>query len=145
MPESPARRWPIWATFVLFLSAAACVPLTLQRLHPMPKPWTLPALAEHVRAAHPELHIISANKNGDLSGGFYLTSREMMLGELHALRRLPEYRDRWRGVVLCQRDRDSEGKDEELAAWRQGVLHFDNMLIVGDAELVRKLRESLPR
>jgi hypothetical protein len=136
---------PLWAIFAL--TAATCVFLTNRNLRPVSEVWDLPALAEQVRKTDPNLHLIPASKTGDLDEGFYLSERSTSWREVSSLICNPERKHRWRGVALCRENKLNPSRDEvrhEIAEWGDGGLLLGYITIVGDPELVRRIRAALP-
>ena len=129
LPVSPPRRrfWPLWTAFVPFVAAAVLsVPIVCRRTEP--KTWTLPALAEHVRATHPELHVIPTDKKGHMREGFYLSNHPIAWEDisLFANKLHPSQRDAWRGVALCRvfnlDSLDRVNMIQEIREWGEGGL-----------------------
>jgi len=147
---SIARRpWPMWTVFTLFaLTAVACVLLTNRQLRPEPKVWDLPALAEHLRKMDPRLHLIPASKTGDLREGFYLSEWTNSWWEVSSLICDPGRKHLWCGVALCRENKLNPSRhdmEREVSRWGDGGLLLGDIVIVGDAELVRRIRAAAPR
>lgn len=136
-------RWPLVMTFAL---CAAAVPLAhrLRHRHTDP-PRTLAELAACLRQSDRPLYVVSMAEH-DPEAGLYLCEQPRSRERLQLLHRFPEYGDRWRGVVFCERDGYLGGEigESEWQRWGEYGLRIGPFVFFGDPALLDRIRQAIP-
>jgi hypothetical protein len=137
---TPARHnRPLWVVVLLFLLACASLSLLATLRRPKrPSTPTLSKLAERIKQEHPEWHIVSTARNGDLSWGFYVCNQPRERSELQWLPLQSEQVTRWRGVVLVAQTRNKPYDD-----WGEYGRNIGLYMIFGDPKLLRPIESML--
>lgn len=137
---TPARpNCPLWVVVLLFLLACASLSLLATLRRPQrPSTPTLSQLAERIKQEHPEWHIASMARNGDLSWGFYVCDQPRETSDLQWLPLQSEQATRWRGVVFVAQARNKLHDD-----WGEHGRNIGLYMIFGDPKLLRPIESML--
>ena len=131
------RPWIIWAVFVL--SAITAV-LTFMFRHASKPTLTVPKLVEQIQTRRSDLHV-----HWSRLGNSYLSRQPLTEEDGAKLVLQPSQADKWTGVVFCSsvNRRQIVMPEEEIAAWGEHGLCADNIMLFGDAEIIREIAPLL--
>jgi hypothetical protein len=129
-----------------FALCAAAMLLAHRLLHPRSDPpRTLAELAALLGRSDPPLYAVPMAEH-DPEAGLYLCEQPRPRERLQLLRRFPEYGDRWRGVVFCERDQHLGGEigESEWQRWGTYGMRIGLFVLFGDPDLLGRIRQAIP-
>jgi hypothetical protein len=91
----------------------------------------------------PDLRVVPARPDGELSSGVYLCDAERRLEELQWMPRSEACAGKWSGVVFCEHVGPLDYV--QSGAWGQNGLQVGPFLFFGDAKLIARIRDALRR
>jgi hypothetical protein len=147
MVGSPKRFWRANRLPVLALATAALAVLAYEAYPRRPPPRSVGELVDRLRAFGMQLRVVPVRRTTrDLAQGAFLCERERTWEDLSWLRRAAEYRANWVGVVHAQRWPENEGTVAFiLREWQGCSARVGDVLLFGDAELLRQIVEAMER
>jgi hypothetical protein len=128
-----------------FAVCAAGVPLAHRLLHrPGDPPRSLSELAGRMRQSNPPLYVVPMT-DSSLEEGIYLCELPQPREQLQLLRHLPEYRDRCRGIVFCEKAvRLGEIEESQWQQWGEHSMRAGTFVFFGDPALLNHIRRAIP-
>jgi hypothetical protein len=128
----------------LFAAAAISTVLAFRRLKPPAQ--DLPGLAEHVRQARPQMHLLPVHPRYGVAAGFYLSTRATTTEEAAQLPCDPDHKDLWQGVALCQQRRSDLERESWVSQWGDGAISLPGgIVVVGDPQIVQLFADLAER
>jgi hypothetical protein len=106
--------------------------------------WSLTQFVDHLQSRGLALHVVPTHKSGNWSNAIYLTvDPEACWQDLQMKSRSLERIEQWTGVVLIERLTNAPGPTWDVEQWGEHGLQVDRFVVFGDAELIRKIGESI--
>jgi hypothetical protein len=102
-------------------------------------------LVERLRAGGLDLRAVSVDKGGTAQHNLFLTTTDKGWEQLHAVPKVPECIDRWRGTVYCEQVFDPHTRVQQQRLWGDCCLRAGPFLFFGDRELLGRIRTCLAR
>jgi hypothetical protein len=106
--------------------------------------WTLSQLVNHLHAQGLTLHVVPTRKSGIWSNSIYLTA------DPHAAwlcfqqkSRNVERIEQWQGIVLVEQLSKEPGPQWDVSQWGENGLQIDRFVLFGDADLIRRIGQSV--
>ncbi len=135
--SSPHRSWPLWVVMLLFLAAAVSVPAIQHFRRPNP-PRDLAELAEKIKMAHPDWHLVTFSANQEIRSGFWVCDRPRERDDLLRLVPAKERGQDWDGVVLCTA-RGERYTGEMVSDWGEYGQRIEPFAFFSDPELLQQI------
>jgi hypothetical protein len=106
--------------------------------------WSLTQFVDHLDSRGLGLHVVPTHKSGNWSNSIYLAADpEASWPELQKKSRSLERIEQWHGVVLLERLTNGPGPKWDVEQWGENGLQIDRFVLFGDAELIRKIGQSV--
>ena len=147
MVGSLKRFWRASRLPVLALATATIAALAYKAYPRRPPPRSVGELVDRLRASGIRVHVVPVNRaTKDLEDGAFLCERERSWEAVSRLHRGAEHRADWVGVVHAQRWPDNEWSVFFIhREWQGCSAHVGDVLLFGDAELLRQIVEAMER
>jgi hypothetical protein len=145
MTRSLKRWWRVSRLPLVALGLASIAVVAHEVSSRRPRPRSVGELVDRLRAAGVQLRVVAVVQSGqDLENGAFLCERDYPWVDLSRLGRSPEHQADWVGVVHAQRWPDHEGSVEFiLREWQTCAARVGDVLLFGDAELLRRFVDAL--
>jgi hypothetical protein len=147
MTPSLKRCWCASRLPLLALAVAATAVLAHEVRRRRPPPRSVGELVDRLRASGIQLQVVAAAQSTQhLEDGAFLCERDCPLEELSRLRRAAESHADWVRVVYAERwRRDDVAAGFINGEWQGCSARVGDVLLFGDAELLRQIVEAMER
>ena len=106
--------------------------------------WSLPQFVDHLTAQGLTLNVVTTHKSGSWSNSIYLTTDTSATWDgLQQKMRSVDRIDQWQGVVLVERIIKKPGPQWDVREWGENGLQLDRFVLFGDADLIKRIRQSV--